>query len=208
MIHLLHRRVEKHRAKNKHDQEASIGLDVSAFIGTANLFFTGLVILNLDSLPAVVDAAVVYLVISAVAFIISSIIFANVVGSYDKSAFREQMIQNANWISEYPGVYLFMSAIPILILGVTDMLLIELATAVACYGGLLWYSVSPFSIDHRRFKGGLDRAINTTILFFFTVGTYVSAFLLPQYLLYIGIIAIVVLLASSYFNFSFDIRSK
>ncbi len=207
MIHLLRRRVEEHRAKNKHDQEASMGLDVSAFIGTANLFFTGLVILNLGSLPEVVDVAVIYLVISAVAFIISSIIYANVVGSYEKSAFREQMIQNANWISEYPGVYLFMSAIPILILGVTDVLLIQLATAVACYGGLLFYSVSPFSIDHRRFKGGIDRAFNTIILVLFTVGTYVSAFLFPHYLLYIVVAAIVALLASSYFAFSFDIKA-
>ncbi len=115
------------------------------------------------------------------------------------------MIQAANWISEYPGVYLFMSAIPILILGVTDILLIQLTTAFACYGGLLLYSASPFSIDHRRFKDGLDRVLNTSMLFLFTVGTYVSAFLFPGYLLYIGITAIVVLLAFSYFSLSFDI---
>ncbi len=90
MIHLLRRRIEEHRAKNKHDQEASVGLDVSAFIGTANLFFTGLVILNLNSLPSIVDVAVVYLVISAVAFIISSIIFANVTGSQENASFREK----------------------------------------------------------------------------------------------------------------------
>jgi hypothetical protein len=208
MIHLLRRRIEEHRAKNKHDQEASIGLDVSAFIGTANLFFTGLVILNLSELPPVVDVAVIYLVISAVAFMISSIIYANVVGSQDKSSFRERMIQAANWISEYPGVYLFMSAIPILILGVTDVPLIHLTTAVACYGGLLLYSVSPFSIDHRRFQGGIDRVVNTTVLFLFTVGTYISAFVFPEYLLYTGIGAVAVLLASSYFTLSFDIKAK
>ncbi len=208
MIHLLRRRVEEHRAKNKHDQEASVGLDVSAFIGTANLFFTGLVILNLNELPPVVDVAVIYLVISAVAFIISSIIFANVVGSQDKSSFRERMIQAANWISEYPGVYLFMSAIPILILGVTDVPLIQLTTAIVCYGSLILYSASPFSIDHRRFKGGIDRLVNTTILILFTVGTYLAAFFFPQQLLSIGISAVAVLLLSSYFSFSFDIRTK
>jgi hypothetical protein len=208
MIHLLRRRLEEHRAKGKHDQEASIGLDVSAFIGTANLFFTGLVILNLGSLPSVVHVSVVYLVISAVAFMVSAVIYANVVGSYERSAFREQMVQTANWISEYPGVYLFMSAIPVLILGVTDVLLIQITTAVACYGALILYSASSFSIDHRRFKGGIDRVINTTILAVFTIGTYISAFLFPQYLLYIGIGAIIVLLASSYFSFSFDISNK
>ncbi len=205
MLHLLRHRIEQHRAKNKHVQEASAGLDVSAFIGTANLFFTGLVILNLESLPPVVDVAVLYLVISAVAFVIASIIFANVSGSEEKSVLREKMIQAANWISEYPGLYLFMSAIPILILGVTDILILQLTTAVACYGSLLFYSASPFSIDHRRFRSGLDRAVNTSVLFLFTVGTYVSAFIFPEYLLYTGIAAIVVLLASSYFSLTFDI---
>lgn len=208
MIHLLRRRIEEHRAKGKHDQEASIGLDVSAFVGTANLFFTGLVILNLETLPRVVHVSVVYLVISAVAFIVSSVIFANVVGAYRRPAFREKMIQTANWVSEYPGVYLFMSAIPILILGVTDVVLIQITTAVACYGGLLLYSTSPFSIDHRRFKGGLDRVINTMILAIFTIGTYVSAFFIPEHLLSIGIVGIIVLLVSSYFSFSFEVTNK
>lgn len=208
MLHLIRRRMEAGRASGKHDVESSIGLDVSAFVGTANLFFTGLVILNLQSLPSIVHLSVVYLIVSAVAFIISSVIYANVVGTGTQHALRERMVQTANWVSEYPGVYLFMIAIPLLVLGVTNVLLVQVATAVACYGSLLLYSMSPFSIDHRRYRDGLDRAAYSALLAVFCIGVYLVGLFAPERLLPVGLVVMALLLAVSYFSFSFRITAR
>ncbi len=205
MIHLLRRRSEARRTNGKFGEEASTGLDAAAFIGTANLFFTGLVIMNLKTLPSIVHLSVVYLIISAVAFIISAIIFANVTGARDRAKFKAEMIQAGNWVSEYPGVYLFLIAIPLLILGVTDVFLVQITTAIVCYGGLLLYSMSPYSIDERRFQDGLDRIVNTTLLALFCGGTYLTAFLAPNYLLPLGILVLFALLITSYFSLSFKL---
>jgi len=182
--------------------EANVGVRFCSFLGTASLFFTGLVILRLDSLPFVVQLPVVYLVVSAVAFVISAVIYANVSGIDEKAVSRSRMIQMGNWISEYPGMYLFLIAIPLVILGVTANLLVQIATAAACYGGLLLYSISPFSLDHRRFSGVASRIGNTILLVLFSVGLYLVARLATDYLLPAGIFSLVAILGLSYFSLS------
>ncbi len=205
MWHIVRRVEKRHRGDNP-VEEASIGLDLSAFIGTANLFFTGLVILNLSNLPSVVQLPVVYLVVSAVSFIISSVIYANISGMHRQSVLRDKMMRVANWVSEYPGIYLFLIAIPLVILGVTTDFIVQLATAFACYGALILYSVSPYSLDHRRFQGGLDRFVNTFFLTVFVVGIYVLAITNSSLLLICGVIGLAILLALSFGSLSFRMK--
>ena len=204
MIHLLRTRSEKDRTGKVYEGEASTGLDVCAFIGTANLFFCGLVITSLESLPPVVHLSVVYLVVSAVAFIISSVIYANVQGTMHRKQLSAKMIEVGNWVSEYAGVYVFLIAIPLLILGVTNVVLVQIATAITCYGALLLYSSSPYSIDERRFGRGIDRILNTIILSVFCIGLYIVGMFAPQYLLSAGLIGALILLSFSFFSLSFD----
>ncbi len=91
MWKLVQRKQNKRTAESQ-VEEAGIGLSLTAFIGTANLFFTGLVILNLNDLPKIVQLPVVYLVVSAVAFILSSVIYANISGMHRQSALRSSMM--------------------------------------------------------------------------------------------------------------------
>jgi len=198
----LTQRKEQYRDDNDIVTEANIGLTLCSFLGTACFFFTGLVMLNLSSLPFVVQLPVVYLVVSAVAFIIASVIYANISGMDEQAVSRSSMIQAANWISEYPGIYLFLIAIPLIILGVTESMLVQYATAIACYGSLLLYSISPFSLDHRRFTHRVSRAINTLLLLIFSVGVYLVALFSISYLLPIGILGLFVILAISFFSLS------
>lgn len=204
----LTRRSEQYRDDSEIVVEAGIGLTLCAFLGTACLFFTGLVILNLNSLPFVVQLPVIYLVVSAVAFIISAVIYSNVSGANEQFISRSSMIQMANWTSEYPGIYLFLIAIPLIILGVTQNAFVQYATAVSCYGGLLLYSTSHFSLDHRRFSSRVSRTVNTLLLAVFSIGVYLVAIFSIQYLLPIGIFGLVIILAVSYFSSSNENSSK
>lgn len=197
----LKNRIEKNRSNTQLETEAGVGLTLTAFLGTVALFFAGLIILNLRSLPSIVELAVVYLIISTVAFCISSVIYSNVTGATEEGILRVRMIQAGNWISEYAGLYLFLSAIPIVILGVTDSVLVQLTTAIICYGGLVLYSSSSYSLDDRRFGKGTERFLHTVFLSLFFGVLYSVAKFAPENLLTIGIVGIVVVFFFSLFSF-------
>jgi len=198
----ISKRVERGRSSKDLVNEADVGLTLCSFIGTANLFFTGLVILNLSNLPDIVQLPVVYLVVSAVAFVLAAVIYANISGAPENTAPRVQMMQVANWVSEYPGIYLFLTAIPLVVLGVTDVFLVQATTAIVCYGGLVAYSHSAFSLDHRRYINRLERFFNSLILVVFTFGVYVLAVLQSPYVLPVGIGCMIFILFLSTITFA------
>lgn len=206
VVFTITRRTEKNRPTDVLQEEAQTGLDLCAFIGTSNLFFNGLVILNLSTLPKIVELSVVYLTISAISFVLAAVIYANIAGTENSNPIKNTMIEIGNWLSEYLGIYLFLISIPLLILGVTDSLLVQITTMLACYTGLLLYSMSPFSLDERRFGAGWDRILNTILLVLFTFGIYVVGIFYPEYLLESGVVFLVFLAFFSLFSFRLNTK--
>ena len=67
---------------NKNDiaTESDVGLSLSGFMGTLSLFFTGILISQINNFGNSIKVPIIYLVISTFSFLFSAVIYANITG--------------------------------------------------------------------------------------------------------------------------------
>lgn len=136
---------------NDYYQNSVIGLTLSAFLGTAALFFAGLLITQISSLNDSIRLPIVYLICCTVALVYSAIIYANMAGETLEHSDHKAKRSNysANILSEFLGVNVFLISMPMVINAITDDLLLRTTVAVVILLSIFVYTMSSFSILSR-----------------------------------------------------------
>lgn len=141
--------------KNDLYQNSVIGLTLAGFLGTAALFFAGLLITQVNSFNNSIRLPIVYLICCTVGLVYAAIIYANIAGHAQEEAWHLAQKHNhyANVISEFLGVYIFLLSMPLVINAITKDMLIRVTVAAVILASLILYTKSPFSILSRMYNG-------------------------------------------------------
>ncbi len=133
--------------------ESQTALGLTSFLGGAALFFTGILIAQINNFSSTIKVPIAYLIISTFAFIFASIIYANVSGQIrmNRLGVVKRSILVANSLSEFLGIYLFIIAIPMVLSAITSDLVLRYIVDVAAIISLVLYTHSSFSIFRRSF---------------------------------------------------------
>lgn len=145
------------RTNDKNDlyQNAVIGLTLAGFLGTAALFFAGLLITQVNSFNNSIRLPIVYLICCTVGLVYAAIIYANIAGHTKDEAWglADRHNHYANVISEFVGVNVFLLSMPMVINAITKDMLIRVTVSVVILLSLFVYTNSVFSILSRIYSG-------------------------------------------------------
>ncbi len=134
------------------NEESSISIDICSFLGSANLFFVGILIAGISNFDKSIRVAILFLIVSAISFIFSALIYARSTGSSRTNKKEDSgFIKIGNSISEYLGVYPLICAIPVVINSVSDDVFIRASVTMLIGLVMLIYSDSKVSMVRRQF---------------------------------------------------------
>lgn len=140
---------------NKHDinNEASVGIYISTFLGTVALFFAGILISKFENFDTSLKVPILFLIVATFGFVFSAVIYANLTGlSRIKMQDQDKYIKVGNSISEYLGLYPFIASIPMVVAAITEDSFLRISTLVITSISILLYTVSKFSLLSRGFS--------------------------------------------------------
>ncbi len=118
------------------------------------LFFTGLIITNLDNYDPSVKVPVALLIVSIFGFLYGTLLYSNAseeVSKYNENGFLRAMYLG-DTISEYLGLYFLVISIPLVINVVTEDMFLRIVSVIAALSGLYVYEFSGYSIVERHFS--------------------------------------------------------
>ena len=194
---------------NKNDiaTESDVGLSLSGFMGTLSLFFTGILISQINNFGNSIKVPIIYLVISTFSFLFSAVIYANITGiiTANKLLKAEKYLLTGNSLSEFLGLYLFVISIPMVIISITNDGFLRQAISAVSLISIFLYSISQFSLFKRSFSKPVDIFFSISVLVlsgsaYFTQLNYESIF--P----YLSVALIIVLIVSALFSNELKIR--
>ncbi len=146
--------------------EAQVGLNLSGFMGTVALFFTGILIAQLNNFDKSIKIPIILLVISTFAFLFSAVVYSNATGllTSNKTLKATRYILVGNSLSEFLGLYLFVASVPMVIISISQDQFLRIAISFITIFCLFIYSLSQYSIFKRSFSRFTDIAFSFLIL--------------------------------------------
>jgi len=160
-------------------EETSISVDFTSFMAAVVFFFIGLLLTGSPGVQVRLRIPLVFLFISAMGFLYSTIIYANASGELArlrKHEFDDQ-ITMGNIISEYLGVYCLVFAIPLAILGYSPDRVLALVIVLLDSAGFWFYHYMGYSI--------LERYVGRPHMHYI-VGLFVGLYLMSFFGFYFG----------------------
>ncbi|HPN54886.1 MAG TPA: hypothetical protein PLB52_03040 [Candidatus Moranbacteria bacterium] len=143
------------------NEEVVIDVSVTSFMMTVATFFTGFLISSYDSFSNSVRIPIFFLIVSTLSFLFTNIIFANASGEIrtgNRSGANKHAI-TGNIISEFLGIYLLVTSLPLAINAITEDIFLRDAVFIISIVALVAYSMSPFSIIKRYLGTGYFRLL-------------------------------------------------
>ena len=131
--------------------ETDISVSFTSFMAAVVFFFIGLLLTGDPELQVRLRVPLIFLFLSALGFLYSTIIYANASGELSrlrKHSFNRQ-ISAGNIISEYFGVYCLIFAIPITILGYSPDRVLAVIILILSSTGFFMYHYLGYSILER-----------------------------------------------------------
>lgn len=133
------------------NNEIQIDVSVTSFMMAVATFFTGFLISSYDSFDNSVRIPILFLIVSTLSFLFTNIIFANASGEIraGNNDGANRHASTGNIISEFLGIYLLVSSLPLVVNALTGDVFLKVAVFAAATAALFIYSISPFSIIKR-----------------------------------------------------------
>lgn len=182
---------------SRFEAEISAGVSFSSIFTALTTFFTGLIITNYSSFNVTIRIPILFLVISTLGFLYSTMIYANATGFLNGSIDKiKRTILLGDIISEYLGVYFLVAAIPLVINVITTDGFLRYAVLIANLFGLAIYHLSGFSIMGNDFKK--SHGLLISLFFILEITLFLSQIYLNSIMAIIAAILIVFQLAVSY----------
>lgn len=153
--------------------ETDISVSFTSFMAAVVFFFIGLLLTGNPELQFRLRIPLIFLFLSALGFLYSTIIYANASGELSrlkKHSFDKQ-ISVGNIISEYFGVYCLIFAIPITLLGYSPDRVLATTILVLSGTGFFMYHYLGYSILERYVSRPLSNYIVLLLL-----GLHVTSF--------------------------------
>ncbi|MBS3788594.1 hypothetical protein KGY79_10425 [Candidatus Bipolaricaulota bacterium] len=154
--------------------ETSSSLSLTSIMAMVSFFFIGLLLQTREGSLATLKMPLLYLFVSAFAFLYSTLIYANASGNIArlKDELAEKHLIAGNIISEFLGVYLIVFSMPMIISNYID----SLYFSATVFG----FGVTGFWLYHQLGYSILQRYVKNAKLFylllFFVVTIYASNF--------------------------------
>ena len=135
-------------------EEVSIGVSSSSFLSGVTIFFTGLLITQINSFDPSIKIPILFLIISTFSFLYATLIYSNASGEITRLSTKKfyKCMVIGNIIGEYPGVYLLILAIPLVINAITTDAFLQISTLAVSLIGLATYQFSCLSLMERHFS--------------------------------------------------------
>lgn len=188
--------------------EAQVGLNLSGFMGTLALFFTGILISQINNFANTIKVPIIYLVVSTFAFLFSAVVYANVTGliTTKKINRTKKFLLVGNSLSEFLGLYLFILAIPMVIIAITNDTLLRAVIASISIISILLYTLSGFSIFDRSFSRNI-RLLFSIIIIPLAVIMYLAQAASKEYFVIIAVILLIAMLVATILSRESKIRN-
>jgi len=145
--------MENHVSNKDPLSEASEGSNVSGWLTSVTIFFTGLLISQFDKFGTTIRLPILFLIISTFGFLFSMIIYSNATGTYTRlKGNYNSHILSGNIISEYLGLFPLVFAIPLVLNAVVNDSFLKYSVLVVALLGFYIYHKAGYSILQRHFK--------------------------------------------------------
>lgn len=152
--------------KNYSIGEIQIDVSVTSFMMAVTTFFTGFLISSYDSFNNSIRIPILFLVISTLSFLFTNLIFANASGEIRSGNHvgANKHADAGNVISEFLGIYLLVTSIPLVINALTGDIFLRIAIFIVAVSALFGYSMSSFSIIKRYISTTFLRLLYSAVL--------------------------------------------
>ena len=183
-----------------YQSEIQTGVSFTAFMTAVASFFMGLLITRIDSIDITIKVPILFLIISTVGFLYSTIVYSNASGEItrlDSNKAKDYMLIG-NVLSEYFGVYLLVLSVPLVINAITADMFLRIATLFVIVMSLSLYSISQFSIAHRYLKTP-RKNLFTFIIVLFEIVIFFAQSTMSPYFTGISIIFLLFIISCAYY---------
>ena len=158
--------------------ESSVGVGLMTVLTGISLLFSGIVLNRENITPFLLPA--IFLIISTFAFFFSALLYANASGlagrldiqttKDNKKINAEKALTVGNSISEYLGVFPFLTAVPLSVWALTSDLLITGITLLIDVVLLAYYQFSGIGISRRQLRSDGHRLFSYSFILLMSTG--------------------------------------
>jgi hypothetical protein len=188
----------KRKKDPRYADQISAAMSFSSIFSAMSVFFTGLIISNYNNFGESIRIPSLFLIVSSLGFMFATIIYANATGFFGKSDSKiAKAINIGDIVGEYFGVYLFLSAIPMVINVITNDAFFKYSVLFSIALGLIAYHYSGFS-----FTGLKDKRIQRPFLFYYLLvlgSLFFSQMYFPELLNYLAVLMLVSISFMTYY---------